>query len=218
MHRSDSLRQTRRRFLGTVAAGAVGLTIGGAASRLCLADDAESLVDDRHIFRVKEAMYYEKLEKQRIKCVLCPRECTVADRERGFCGNRENRGGTYYTLAHGNPCAANPDPIEKKPFAHFLPGTTAFSISTAGCNFVCKYCQNWQISQERPEQTRNVDMPPERVCRLTEQALDEAGRGRGLRLLGISACASSSACDFDQARPHVDAVRDSGREDGFVTT
>ncbi len=168
MDATPPIRQSRRQFLAAVAAG----TLAGPLSLPCMAAGApgiESLVDGRHIFRIREALHYEKLERQRIRCVLCPRECEVADRERGFCGNRENRDGVYYTLAHGNPCAANPDPIEKKPFAHFLPGTTAFSISTAGCNFVCKYCQNWQISQERPEQTRNMDMPPERVCDLAEQ-------------------------------------------------
>jgi len=172
MEPACSAKLTRRELLAKTAAGAAGLIMAGGLSvrhAEAATEGASSLVDGQHIFRLKEALYYEKLEHQRIKCVLCPRECTVADRERGFCGNRENRGGVYYTLVHGNPCAANPDPIEKKPFFHFLPGTLAFSISTAGCNFVCRYCQNWQISQRRPEQTRNVDMPPERVCELAER-------------------------------------------------
>jgi len=88
--------------------------------------------------------------------------------ERGFCGNRENRGGKYYVLAYANPCAAHIDPIEKKPFFHFLPGTQAFSISTAGCNLVCKFCQNWQISQFRPEQTENIYLPPDRVVEVAK--------------------------------------------------
>ena len=89
---------------------------------------------------------------RKIKCKLCPRECTVGDKERGYCGVRENRGGTYYTLVHSRVCAAHVDPIEKKPLFHYLPGTIAFSMATAGCNVNCKFCQNWDISQSRPEQ------------------------------------------------------------------
>jgi len=79
---------------------------------------------------------------------------------RGYCEVRENRDGVYYTLTYGNPCAIHVDPIEKKPFYHFLPSTTAFSIATAGCNLDCKFCQNWHISQARPEELANYDLPP----------------------------------------------------------
>jgi len=104
---------------------------------------------------VVEAKYYEKQPNRKIKCVLCPRECVIDDRERGYCGVRENRGGTYYTLVHSRVCAAHVDPVEKKPFFHFHPGTLAFSIATAGCNVNCKMCQNWEISQVRPEQVQS---------------------------------------------------------------
>jgi hypothetical protein len=90
--------------------------------------------DAEHIFFVKEAMFYEKLQENEIRCKLCPKECEIGDKERGWCGVRENRAGTYYTMVYGNPCAARPDPIEKKPFFHFLPGSWAFSFATAGCN------------------------------------------------------------------------------------
>jgi len=83
--------------------------------------------------------------------------------DRGICRNRINKNGKLYTLAYANPCAVHVDPIEKKPLSHFLPKTTAYSIATAGCNLRCLNCQNWQISQSRPEDTRNVDLPPERV-------------------------------------------------------
>jgi pyruvate formate lyase activating enzyme len=66
---------------------------------------------------------------------------------------------------YGKPCAVHVDPIEKKPFSHFLPGTTAFSIATAGCVLSCKFCQNWQISQARPEDTDTYDLPPDEVVR-----------------------------------------------------
>jgi len=83
---------------------------------------------------------------------------------------RENRGGKLYTLAYGNPCAVHNAPIEIKPFYHFLPGSRAYSIATAGCNLHCLYCQNWIISQRTPEQTENRDLPPEA---LVEEALRE---------------------------------------------
>ena len=107
-----------------------------------------------------EARYYKKLEGGGIECTLCPRHCRVTDLERGYCGVRENRSDVYYTLVYGLPCALNIDPIEKKPLFHFYPGTTALSLATAGCNVNCKCCQNWEISQSRPEQTDNLDFPP----------------------------------------------------------
>jgi len=116
-----------------------------------------------------EAKFYQKLQNKKIKCKLCPRECTVGDRERGYCGVRENRGGTYYTLVHSRVCAAHIDPIEKKPLFHYLPGTLAFSLATAGCNVNCKFCQNWDISQVRPEQVPADYAPPKLVAELAKQ-------------------------------------------------
>jgi len=116
-----------------------------------------------------EAKFYQKLQNKKIKCKLCPRECTVGDRERGYCGVRENHGGTYYTLVHSRVCAAHIDPIEKKPLFHYLPGTLAFSLATAGCNVNCKFCQNWDISQVRPEQVPADYAPPKLVAELAKQ-------------------------------------------------
>jgi pyruvate formate lyase activating enzyme len=83
---------------------------------------------------------------------------------------RENRGGTFYTLVHSRVSAAHIDPIEKKPLFHYLPGTVAFSISTAGCNVNCKFCQNWNISQWRPEQTHADFAPPRRIVSIARQS------------------------------------------------
>jgi pyruvate formate lyase activating enzyme len=118
---------------------------------------------------IREAQFYEKLAYKKIKCKLCPRECVIDDRERGYCGVRENRGGTYYTLVHSRVVTAHIDPIEKKPFFHVLPGTLAFSIATAGCNVNCKMCQNWEISQVRPEQVRATYAPPAKVAGLASE-------------------------------------------------
>ena len=118
---------------------------------------------------VVEAKFYEKLANKKIKCKLCPRECNVGDKERGYCGVRENRGGIYYSLVHSRVCAAHVDPIEKKPLFHYLPGTVAFSIATAGCNVNCKFCQNWDISQSRPEQIPADYAPPQRIASIARQ-------------------------------------------------
>jgi pyruvate formate lyase activating enzyme len=117
-----------------------------------------------------EAQFYDKLPNKRIQCRLCPRECAIDDLERGYCGVRENRDGTYYTLVHSQPCTYHVDPIEKKPLFHFLPGTEAFSLATVGCNVECKFCQNWQISQTRPEQIQNMFLPPDQIVSMAIQS------------------------------------------------
>ena len=115
-----------------------------------------------HLSKV-EARYYEKLPDKEIKCHLCPRECHLGDKERGYCGVRENSNGTYYTLVYGKACAVHVDPVEKKPFFHFYPRHQTLSLATAGCNVNCKFCQNWEISQVRPEQVQHFDFPPRTV-------------------------------------------------------
>ena len=149
----------RRRFLRSAAgAGLVlGTDFGGTLA------DASALGQKPNLSRV-EARYYKKLEDREIECEICPRRCRLGDKERGYCGVRENDGGIYYTLVYGNACTMNADPIEKKPFFHVLPGTTALSIATAGCNVACKFCQNWEISQVRPEQVTHFDLPPPAVA------------------------------------------------------
>ena len=111
---------------------------------------------------VREAMYYTGMGN-RVNCQLCPRSCVITEGLRGNCGVRENRGGKLHTMVYGNPCAVHVDPIEKKPFYHFNPGSPALSLATAGCNLHCLYCQNWTLSQVTPEETKNYDLPPEQV-------------------------------------------------------
>ncbi len=98
-----------------------------------------------------------------VRCSLCPHECVLGDDDRGFCRTRVVKNGLLYTLAFGNPCAIHVDPIEKKPLFHYLPTSPILSIATAGCNLRCLNCQNWEISQRRPEDTRNADWMPERL-------------------------------------------------------
>lgn len=117
----------------------------------------------------KLSPFFTPLEDGRVRCELCPHRCEVEEGERGYCEVRENIGGRYYSLVYGNPCAVHVDPIEKKPFFHVLPTSRSFSIATVGCNFDCKFCQNWEISQARPEDTHNYDLPPEQVVELALQ-------------------------------------------------
>jgi pyruvate formate lyase activating enzyme len=96
---------------------------------------------------MKEAYLYEKGSGGKVRCLLCNHRCLIADGKRGLCCVRENNDGTLYSLVYERLISANVDPIEKKPFFHFLPGSKAFSIATVGCNFRCLHCQNHEISQ-----------------------------------------------------------------------
>jgi len=96
---------------------------------------------------MKEGYLYKKLRDKKAQCQTCAHYCVIKNGERGICGARENKNGKIYSLVYEKPCAINIDPIEKKPFFHFLPGTKSLSIATVGCNFSCQNCQNWAISQ-----------------------------------------------------------------------
>ncbi len=146
----------RRSFLRGAAGAGLALGAGLPAVRLRPAASPAGPSPSQ-----VEARYYVKLPDREIECRLCPRSCRLGDKERGYCGVRENQGGAYYTLVYGKACTLNVDPIEKKPFFHVLPGTTALSMATAGCNVNCKFCQNWEISQVRPEQVDHFDLSPE---------------------------------------------------------
>ena len=159
----------RRSFMMCALASGAALGVGESSPSLAAMPlFAGAQKQDDAQFTV-EAKFYQKLPNKKIKCKLCPRECTVGDRERGYCGVRENRAGTYYSLVHSRVCTSHVDPIEKKPLFHYLPGTVAFSLATAGCNVNCKFCQNWDISQSRPEQVPADYMPPRRVADLARQ-------------------------------------------------
>ncbi|MFQ5861976.1 MAG: AmmeMemoRadiSam system radical SAM enzyme [Candidatus Brocadiales bacterium] len=159
--RAVSRREFIKAGIATAGAACLGCSDVLAASESAAGAIISSQKDGE--FPLYEAMYYKKLEDVRVECQLCPRGCKIADLERGYCGVRENRGGTYYTLVHSRVCALHVDPIEKKPFFHYLPGTPALSIATAGCNVECKFCQNWQISQFRPEQVDSIKLTPNDV-------------------------------------------------------
>jgi pyruvate formate lyase activating enzyme len=121
------------------------------------------------LIKIKLSPYFTSLNGGEIQCELCPRRCRVAEGKRGFCRVRENREGNYYSLVYGNPCVIHLDPIEKEPFFHVLPGTNSLTISTAGCNLQCKFCENWEISQAFPEEVYNYEISPEIVVKRAQQ-------------------------------------------------
>ena len=112
-----------------------------------------------------EAQFYTRTAGNKVLCHLCPRYCEIGDGQTGFCYVRKNEGGTLYSLAYGNPYAVHIDPIEKKPLAHYLPGTRILSIGTAGCNLGCKFCQNWDISKAEYDHERAYSFTPEMAVR-----------------------------------------------------
>jgi pyruvate formate lyase activating enzyme len=101
---------------------------------------------------LKQAVLWETAADKKTQCFLCSHRCLISDGKVGVCAVRKNIGGTLYSLNYYKVCAANVDPIEKKPLYHFQPGSKSFSIAAEGCNFRCGFCQNWQISQAPVEQ------------------------------------------------------------------
>lgn len=151
-----------RRFAGTHVSrrdflAASGCAIAAAACRPALSEPAG---DEP----VHEARHYEILPDGPVQCGLCPRQCFVPEGERGYCGVRENRNGKYLTLNYGRPCAANLDPIEKKPFFHVYPGSQSFSIAAVGCNIECRFCQNWEISRGSPDEVKAAYRTPAQIA------------------------------------------------------
>src|SRR5210317_633452 len=100
----------------------------------------------------QEGFLYKNLKSDKVICGICPNRCILAPGDRSVCRSKVNLDGKLYSLAYGNPCAVNTDPIEKKPLFHFKPRIKALSLATTGCNFRCLNCQNWEISQARPHE------------------------------------------------------------------
>jgi pyruvate formate lyase activating enzyme len=121
---------------------------------------------------MKEALFYKKLDENKAGCFLCMHQCRINDGKRGICGVRENRGGMLYSLVYGKVISMNIDPIEKKPLFHFMPASKSFSIATAGCNFKCLHCQNFDISQYTSRQGKipGKDVSPEQIVEAVEKA------------------------------------------------
>ncbi len=125
-------------------------------------DDVSISADE--IGELKEAYHYSSLENGDVQCGICFRECRIPEGSSGFCRIRVNENGTLYNKVYGRPSAVNVDPIEKEPMHHFHPGTSILCVGTASCNFRCKFCHNWHLSQrDIDEVSRTYDLAPEHI-------------------------------------------------------
>jgi pyruvate formate lyase activating enzyme len=116
-----------------------------------------------------EASFYTR-EGDKVKCSLCPHSCAISEGKRGLCGVRENRSGKLYSLIYGLASSIHPDPIEKKPFFHFLPGSTAISFGSVGCNLFCLHCQNYSISRAGVDEFDLTPITPDEVIKYAKMA------------------------------------------------
>ena len=154
------MRMTRKEFLKTLGIGLPALLCAG--SGLCFGQSKGENIRGE-IFRKDapakpwkwsvEGFYYTS-DGKNVQCQVCPNLCLLEPGDRSVCRSKVNIDGKLYSLAYGNPCSVHVDPIEKKPLNHFYPGTSIFSIATTGCNFRCLNCQNWEISQKKPEEVQ----------------------------------------------------------------
>jgi len=116
----------------------------------------------------KEVLTYDKVGEN-LNCKVCERKCIIKEGDTGFCSMRANIGGKLCALNYGAASSVAVDPIEKKPLFHFYPGSTVFSLGSVGCNFRCKHCQNWNISQANLDEISTREILPEEAIRLTKQ-------------------------------------------------
>jgi pyruvate formate lyase activating enzyme len=163
---------SRREFLARTGRFAAATGCGGLAAHcwkgIASASDGPGLGE---ILRTApRARYWMPVDSgsKLVQCLLCAHRCSIPEGERGRCRARMNVGGELRSLVYGRPLAIHVDPIEKKPFFHFLPGAEAFSLGTAGCPFRCRFCQNWQLSQSRPEDNPPAFTPPAKVVAAAE--------------------------------------------------
>jgi len=117
----------------------------------------------------KESRFVERLDEETLRCTICPRMCTMKPGQKGFCGTKIHREGKIISLTYGELSAFAIDPIEKKPLAHFYPGSLALSISSVGCSFTCPWCQNWHLSTGNIENVHTKYMSPEEVVSAAEE-------------------------------------------------
>ncbi len=115
----------------------------------------------------------QSAQNGKVRCLTCNHRCLINEMKNGVCGTRVNFEGTVYTLTHGNISSISNNPIEKKPFFHFAPGTRAFTVGSWGCNANCPFCQNHDISKQPPSPHTSRHMSPERFVDLAVRAGSE---------------------------------------------
>jgi pyruvate formate lyase activating enzyme len=171
-------RWTRREFLQKGFLATLGAGLVSCAGPQRMPDDAPAQPVDLEPSPaatrtaapgLHEARYYLQLDGNWVRCQMCFRGCTVAEGGRGFCRNKVNIGGRYYTVVYGRPSSLQIDPIEKEPSFHMWPGVTIFCTGTASCNNRCKFCQNWHLSQRSFDEIRHVAITPEQTVELAQE-------------------------------------------------
>ncbi len=120
------------------------------------------------ITTLKKAMYFNKLKNNFVKCNLCRKHCIIKEGVYGDCNARKNIDGNLYSMVYGRIASLGIDPIEKKPLFHFFPGEQTLSYATSGCNFHCKFCQNWEISQQKPKNVVYEEISPEGIVNIAK--------------------------------------------------
>ena len=157
---------------------------------------------------MREAMFYEREGDGQVRCGLCRFRCLIGDGSRGICAVRENRGGKLYSLVYGKLCAEHVDPIEKKPLFHVSPGSSSYSIATVGCNFHCRHCQNYSISQVgRNESIPGREQTPQEIV---QRAIDNS-------CSSISYTYTEPTIFFEFAYDTARLAREAGLRNVFVT-
>jgi len=159
---------------------------------------------------MKEALLYKKLSENKVRCDLCNHRCVIKEGQRGICGVRENKEGILYSLVYGKAVANHVDPIEKKPFFHFLPASLSYSIATVGCNFTCLHCQNAEISQYPKEHNGEVvgfDLSPEQIVKEAKE--------NGCK--SISYTYTEPTIFFEYALDTMKLAKEEGMKNTFVT-
>lgn len=155
---------TRREFSAACASYGAGL--------LCCPFSQAAAKDDPRkapVSSLRPAMFWDRSEDGKARCMICPNKCARDEGGVTFCNTRINRGGKMYSMIHSRPCVLNNDSLQKNPLYHVAPGTQALGVATAGCNLRCSYCQNWEISQTGPWDTRNLGATPADVIRLAKE-------------------------------------------------
>src|SRR5258708_17475534 len=120
-----------------------------------------------------ECRFYERLPAERVRCNVCPHRCEIDAGQAGLCSVRVNRAGSLYLDASARGIICHPDPIEKKPFYHFLPGSQCYSVGVQGCNMNCPYCINWELSQPRAPGNSLSPLPYVSPAGVVSQALSD---------------------------------------------
>ncbi len=154
---------------------------------------------------MREAELYHRMPGNAVSCFLCQRRCYLKDGETGFCHVRRNTGGKLYSINWGKCAAYNVDPIEKKPFYHFMPGSPVFSFAAPGCNFRCEHCQNWEIAQ--PAKITGQDISPQRMVELALASGSE----------GMAYTYTEPTIFFEYAKDTAEIARKKGLYNVFVT-